>query len=229
MIAARVRAVLTDIEGTTGSIAFVRDVLFPYAHAHLAAFVAAHAGDAAVRALLAEAAAIAGSDPLDDAAIVATLRAWIDADRKITPLKALQGMIWADGYARGDLRGHVYDDAVRELRVWHAAGVPLAIYSSGSIVAQQLLFRHSIAGDLTPLFAAYFDTTSGAKTERASYARIAAALRIAPEDGLFLSDAAGELDAARAAGWRTLQLVRAGTTPVADHERVVSFTEIHLS
>lgn len=229
MIAARVRAVLTDIEGTTGSIAFVRDVLFPYAHTHLAAFVAAHVGDATVRALLAEAAAIAGTDPHDDAASVATLRAWIDADRKITPLKALQGMIWADGYARGDLRGHVYDDAVRELRAWHAAGVPLAIYSSGSIAAQQLLFRHSIAGDLTPLFAAYFDTTSGAKTERASYEGIAAALRIAPEDGLFLSDAAGELDAARAAGWQTLQVVRAGTTPAADHERVASFTEIHLS
>jgi len=226
--ATRVRAVLTDIEGTTGSIAFVRDVLFPYAAAHLASFVAADGARAEVRSLLDEAAALAGVDAHDDAAIVAVLRAWIADDKKITPLKAIQGRIWASGYERGELHGHVYDDAVDALRAWHAAGIPLAIYSSGSVAAQQLLFRHSVAGDLTPLFSGYFDTTSGAKTEPSSYDRIAAALGIAPREGLFLSDAPRELDAARAAGWQTMQLVRAGTAPALDHARVGSFAEIAL-
>jgi len=226
--AARVRAVLTDIEGTTGSIAFVRDVLFPYAAAHLPSFVAAYGERAELRLLLDEAAALAGVDAHDDAAIVAALRSWIADDRKVTPLKAIQGQIWASGYERGELLGHVYGDAVDALRAWHAAGIPLAIYSSGSVTAQRLLFRHSVVGDLTPLFSAYFDTTSGAKTEPASYERIAGTLRIAPGDGLFLSDARGELDAARAAGWRTTQLVRPGTTPTFDHARVGSFAEIAL-
>lgn len=228
MIAAHTRVVLTDIEGTTGSIAFVRDVLFPYADAHLDAFVATHQARPDVARLLAASAAVAQVDANDTPAILAVLHRWIAADEKITPLKELQGLIWAAGYAAGDLRGHVYDDAVEALRAWHTAGMRLAIYSSGSIAAQQLLFGHSVAGDLTPLFCAYFDTTSGAKTAPASYERIAAALALAPPSGLFLSDSAAELDAARVAGWRTVQLVRPGTTPSPEHDRVASFAEIAL-
>jgi enolase-phosphatase E1 len=226
VIDARVRAVLTDIEGTTGSIAFVHDVLFPYADAHLAEFVGRGGARPEVRLLLDEAAAIAEVDPHDDEGIVRALRTWIVEDRKITPLKALQGMIWQSGYERGELLGHVYDDAVAALRAWHAAGIILAIYSSGSVAAQKLLFGYSVAGNLTPLFADYFDTTVGAKTEASSYERIAAALGIVPAEGLFLSDAPGELDAARESGWATAQVLRPGTKATPTHDRIGSFAEI---
>ena len=226
MIDARVRAVLTDIEGTTGSIAFVRDVLFPYADARIAEFVGRYGARPEVRSLLDETAAIAEVDPRDDDGIVRALRTWIVEDRKTTSLKTLQGMIWQSGYERGELHGHVYDDAVAALRAWHAVGIILAIYSSGSVPAQKLLFGHSIAGDLTPLFAGYFDTTVGAKTEASSYGRIAAALGIVPAEGLFLSDAPEELDAARKSGWATAQVVRPGTTASPTHDRIGSFAEI---
>ncbi len=229
MIAARVRAVLTDIEGTTGSIAFVRDVLFPYADTHLRAFVATEGGRPEVRALLDEAAAIAEVDPHDDDAIVGALRAWIAADKKITPLKALQGLIWENGYKRGELRGHVYHDAANALKRWFESGIILAVYSSGSVAAQKLLFGHSIDGDLTPLFSAYFDTTIGAKSDSSSYERIAEALGLDPGDGIFLSDVGAELDAAHFAGWKTAQIVRPGTIGCAHHHRAVDFDQLDLS
>ncbi len=192
-------AVLLDIEGTTSSISFVADELFPYARTHLRDFAAAHAE--AVAPILAD---VPGDDPL------ATLLDWIDEDRKATPLKTLQGMIWANGYADGTLKGHVYPDTPRALRRWQAAGIPVHIYSSGSIAAQKLLFRHSIAGDLTPLIAGYFDTTSGPKRDAGSYAAIAAALGLAPPEILFVSDVQAEIDAARAAGLQALLIARAG-------------------
>jgi enolase-phosphatase E1 len=201
-------AVLTDIEGTLGSIAFVRTVLFPYAAEHLADFVAAHGNEPAVRAMLRETAALAAEPEASDERLVAVLRAWIAADRKATPLKTLQGLIWADGYARKAFTGHVYADAVAALRTWHAAGIPIYVYSSGSIAAQQLLFRNSDHGDLTPLFAGYFDTTIGPKTEPASYRAIAAAVGLPPRGIVFLSDHEGELDAARAAELQTIRLLR---------------------
>lgn len=197
------KAILTDIEGTTSSIAFVADVLFPYARAHLAAYIAAHPAETAP--ILAEVAASEPGDP------VATLLRWIDEDRKATPLKALQGMIWADGYASGAFRGHIYPDAVAGLQRWHAAGIALYVFSSGSVPAQKLLFGHSEAGDLTPLFSGYFDTTTGPKREAASYATIAEAIGIAPADVLFLSDTAEEIAAARGAGMAARLIDRAGS------------------
>lgn len=188
------KAILTDIEGTTSSIAFVAEVLFPYARAHLAAYVAAHPAETAP--ILAE---VAASDPGDP---VATLLRWIDEDRKATPLKALQGMIWSDGYASGAFRGHIYPDAVAGLQRWHAAGIALYVFSSGSVPAQKLLFGHSDAGDLTPLFSGYFDTTTGPKREAASYAKIAEAIGIAPADVLFLSDTPRKSPPRAARGWR---------------------------
>ncbi|HWK35178.1 acireductone synthase [Sphingomonas sp.] len=193
------RAILLDIEGTTSSIAFVAEVLFPYARAHLADYVAQHRE--ATAPLLAE---VPGDDP------VATLIEWIDEDRKETPLKTLQGMIWADGYADGTLKGHVYPDTPDALRRWKAAGVPVHIYSSGSVAAQKLIFGHSIAGDLTPLLSGYFDTRVGAKRDAGSYRAIAAALDLPPAAILFVSDIAAETDAARAAGLAALLIDRAG-------------------
>lgn len=193
------QAILLDIEGTTSSIAFVADELFPYARAHLRDFVAAHAEAAAP--ILAE---VPGDDP------VATLLDWIDEDRKATPLKTLQGMIWAQGYAEGALKGHVYPDTPVALRRWRGEGIPVHIYSSGSIAAQKLLFGNSTAGDLRPLISGYFDTTSGPKREAGSYAAIAAALGLPPAAMLFVSDVQAEVDAARAAGMAALLIAREG-------------------
>jgi enolase-phosphatase E1 len=204
-----IKAVVTDIEGTTTSLAFVREVLFPYARQRLPAFVRARRAEPAVAALLAAAQQLAGR-ALDVDGLVQTLLQWSDADAKVTPLKALQGAIWADGYAAGELVGHVYDDAAANLRAWHAAGVRLFVFSSGSVSAQQLLFRHSRAGDLTPCFRGWFDTTTGGKGEPASYRRIAAAIGEAPQSTLFLSDTPAELDAARSAGLAAQHVDRDG-------------------
>lgn len=222
-----IKAVLTDIEGTTSSLSFVHDVLFPYARAALPQFVFDRRSDPEVVEILTAARVEAGMPHADDAAIVAQLRAWIDADKKITPLKALQGLIWARGYAKGELRGHVYADAAAALRAWRARELKLAVYSSGSVLAQRLLFAHTDYGDLTPLFSAFFDTTTGPKREPASYRKIADVLATPPAAILFLSDIEAELDAARAAGMHTQWLVR-GPTPAANatHPQVESFSEI---
>lgn len=193
------KAILLDIEGTTSSISFVADELFPYARRHLAAFVQNHPEVSAP--ILAEV-------PGDDR--VATLLRWIDEDRKETPLKTLQGLIWAQGYADGELKGHVYPDTPEALRRWTQAGIPVFIYSSGSIAAQKLIFGHSIAGDLTPLLSGYFDTTTGPKRETGSYAKIVDAIGATPGDVLFVSDIQAEIDAARAAGFQALLIDREG-------------------
>lgn len=220
-----IKAILTDIEGTTSAVSFVFDVLFPYAREHLPGFVRAHAEEPAVAAQLAAVRAESGEADADLERVIAILLEWIAADRKATPLKALQGMVWEQGYRAGQLKGHVYPDAVEALRAWHAAGYALNVYSSGSIQAQKLIFGCSEAGDLTPLFDAYFDTTSGGKREAASYARIAAALGRPAGEILFLSDVVEELDAAREAGMATCGLAREGGE-LAGHLTVTSFAAI---
>ncbi len=221
-----IRAILTDIEGTTSSIRFVHDVLFPYARRQMADFVRCNAEDVRVVPHLNDVRMAAGED-LDLDAVVRQLVAWIDADVKATPLKALQGMIWEAGYRNGDFTGHVYPDAARQLRAWHAAGIRLYVFSSGSVQAQQLLFGHSDAGDLTPLFSGYYDTRIGNKREPAAYRAIAADIGIPAQDILFLSDVQEELDAARAAGMQTVWLVRDGAPdPAAGHPQVSDFGAI---
>lgn len=223
-----IRAIITDIEGTTSSLSFVKDVLFPYSRAHLAEFVQRHAQDANVRAILDEVRHTVGK-VLSDDQVIAQLIEWIDQDKKITPLKALQGMIWEDGYHRGAFSGHMYEDAVTCLRQWHAQGLLLYVFSSGSVQAQKLLFAHTPFGDLTPLFSGYFDTRNGNKRESAAYAHIAKDIGIATRDCLFLSDIREELDAARAAGMHTYWLVRDGRIePNAPHRQVASFDAIAL-
>ncbi|UYY77914.1 acireductone synthase [Sphingomonas sp. R1] len=193
------KAVLLDIEGTTSSIAFVADVLFPYAASQLARYVETHSEE--VAPILAE---VPGDDK------IATLLDWIDEDRKATPLKTLQGLIWAQGYADGTLKGHVYPDTPEALRRWYTAGVAIYIYSSGSVAAQKLIFGHSIDGDLTPMLTGYFDTTTGPKREAESYGKIAVATGCNPEHILFVSDVQAEVDAARSAGLGALLIDRAG-------------------
>jgi enolase-phosphatase E1 len=225
-----IEAIVTDIEGTTSAIAFVHNVLFPYARANLTGFAAAHGHESAVRAALDAAKREAGEPAMSDAAVVAALLRWIDEDRKATPLKALQGMIWAEGYRTGAFQGHVYDDAADALRRWHAAGKKLYVYSSGSVAAQKLIFGHTKFGDLTPLFSGYFDTTTGPKKDPASYRRIAEALGLPASRVLFLSDSTDEIAAARAAGLRTVQLRRPGEAQAkGEGAEAASFAEVAVA
>ncbi|MFQ4136383.1 acireductone synthase [Nodosilinea sp. PGN35] len=204
-------AIVLDIEGTTTDIAFVKNTLFPYAEERLEAFMAELAPTAEGQAVLAQVRAEVGDASLSEADCTAHLLAWAQADKKVTPLKAVQGMIWEEGYRTKAYYSHVYDDAAAHLQEWHRRGAPLYIYSSGSIAAQKLLFAHTIVGDLTPCFSGYFDTTTGAKVDAASYGKIADALGLAPEQLLFLSDHGGELAAAQQAGWQVYGVQRPGT------------------
>jgi enolase-phosphatase E1 len=226
----RANVALIDIEGTLGSIAFVRDVLFPYASIRMDDYVAEHASEPALRAILDAAAREAGVAPSNTPAILAALHRWSDTDVKITPLKELQGMIWYEGFTSSGIRGHLYPDAIDALRRFHDAGIALYIYSSGSVPAQKLLFGNTIVGDLLPLFRGFYDTTIGGKRERASYDRILADLNTVSENVIFFSDVEQELDAARDAGVQTVQLARPqdGTVQSNGHTSVDSFEGIAL-
>lgn len=220
------KAILTDIEGTTSSIDFVHQTLFPYAKQHLRRFLREQAGDDAVQQALDDVEQIVGHDlSIDEAADV--LEQWIAEDRKATPLKTLQGMIWNLGYRSGELQGHVYADTPQALRRWRAAGLKLYVYSSGSVEAQKLIFGHTAYGDLTPLFSGYFDTRIGGKREAAAYRAILREIGLPGDEVLFLSDVGAELDAARAAGLQTWQLLRdAQTQPAAEHRQAADLLAV---
>ncbi|MGO1002385.1 acireductone synthase [Lysobacter sp. CA196] len=229
-----IRAILTDIEGTTSSISFVKDVLFPYARRALPGFVAARGREPAVRKWL-DAVALENGGVCQDSVVVEVLQGWIDQDRKHTALKALQGMIWADGYKSADFTSHMYPDATPALRQWKDQGQRLYVYSSGSVPAQRLLFGHSDAGDLTELFSGWFDTEVGGKRERDSYARIAESIGLPADEILFLSDVVEELDAAREAGLATVLIDRLDDYPqpregeaTHGHTRAVSFAQVEV-
>jgi len=192
------RAVLLDVEGVTTSIRFVKDVLFPFARQALPRFLATHAHEGVVAGLVDE---LRRSEGLPVGTDVAPLLLqWIDEDRKHTVLKALQGLVWADGYDEGILTGHVYEDILRTLRAWREAGLRVGIYSSGSVQGQRGLFAHTRHGDLSPLIRAWFDTRVGPKKRAASYLQLSEAWGLSAAEILFLSDDEGELDAASEAG-----------------------------
>lgn len=223
-----IKAILTDIEGTTSSIDFVHQTLFPYARRRLRSFVNAQAGNEPVAAQLREVASLEGRVLTPDEAAT-VLERWIDEDRKVTPLKSLQGMIWGEGYAAGELQGHVYPDVPEYLSRWRKAGVQLYVYSSGSVEAQKLIFGHTEYGDLTPLFLGYFDTRIGGKREQTSYDNIRAAIGFAAAEVLFLSDISEELDAAAKAGFKTCQLLRdSKAKPSSQHAHARSFPEVSV-
>jgi enolase-phosphatase E1 len=236
---------LLDIEGTTSSVDFVYKTLFPYASAHAEAYLREHAAEAPVRSLIeglqAERRREAEKDPRlevwrggsaenEIASAARYLRRLIELDRKVTPLKTLQGKIWEEGFRNGELLGHVYEDVPRAFKRWKKDGKRIGIFSSGSVLAQKLLFGHSNAGDLTAYIDDYFDTTTGPKREVASYEAIAKTLGIPPEETLFVSDVAEELDAARSAGMHTALMLRPGTARPdgSKHACVESFDDIHL-
>lgn len=223
-----IKAIVTDIEGTTSSLSFVKEVLFPYSRAHLADFVRHHADESPVKALLEEVCQIAGKQ-LNTEQVITQLINWIDQDKKVTPLKSLQGLIWEAGYRQGDFTGHVYTDAAENLKKWHSQGLDLYVYSSGSVYAQKLLFAHTDFGDLTPLFSGYFDTHIGGKQQAESYQHIAEAIGLPAEQLLFLSDISEELNAAKTAGFATIQLIREGSFDTqTNHYQVNNFDDIKI-
>ena len=235
-----IRVVLLDIEGTTTPIAFVHEVLFPFARTHLAEFLRAHPDDAEVDEVLqllarehagdiarGEAPPAAG---FHSSEAIAPYVTWLmDRDRKSPGLKLLQGQIWEEGYQAGRLRGQVYPDVPPAIRRWRDDGLRVAIYSSGSELAQRRLFESTEHGDLTPLLSGFFDTGVGAKVASESYARIAAALEVAPAAILFVSDVTRELAAARTAGLQVVLSERPGNSAQEDagsFELVKSFEEL---
>jgi enolase-phosphatase E1 len=227
-----VRHVVVDIEGTTSGSAFVYDVLFPYAAERFPAWLVEHAGEADTDRIVAEVAREAGlSDPsIDD--VVAVLRAWVAEDRKATPLKELQGLIWEEGFSQGDLISDFFPDALVALRAWHEAGLPISVYSSGSALAQRNWYAHSPAGDLTAWMSGYYDTANaGPKREAESYRAIADAIGAGPSALLFCSDVVAELDAASAAGWQVVRVRRDGEPHAVEdsaYPEVSEMTDIRL-
>lgn len=221
--AAPVQVILLDIEGTTTPLDFVQQTLFPYARRRLRAYLTERGSDPQVQAELANLRAEHAADvreqlhppPWPDGAqaldgAVAYLDYLMESDRKSTPLKSLQGKIWAAGYQAGELQSVVFEDVPGALQRWRNQQRRIYIYSSGSVLAQRLLFAHTAAGDLTSLIDGYFDTSIGGKKEAASYGRIAQALQVNPAEMLFISDVSAELEAAHHAGLQTLLSLRPG-------------------
>lgn len=222
------KAILLDIEGTTTPIDFVHKTLFPYAKSRIGKYVEQHFG-----ALSGEIAQLIDEsthdgtytvpvDPTEPGSVAAYLEHLIDADRKSTPLKAIQGNIWKEGYGSGELKSVVYADVPPAFSRWSAAGKLIAIYSSGSVLAQQQLFRYTDHGDLSPFIANYFDTHTGPKRAAESYGIIADELKYSAGELLFLSDVAEELDAASLAGMETAHVVRDGPAPSPARHRVIA-------
>ncbi len=226
-----IRYILTDIEGTTTSISFVYETLFPYFKRHIAAFLSTSDLPTeqqqhlqAVQQTVSE----EGGTILSIAEMADQLIAWTDADRKHPALKAMQGILWRDAYQNNEISGHIYPDVPPALEFWKMAGIQMGVYSSGSVEAQHLLFGHSDFGDLTPFFSHYFDTSIGNKREQASYRAIQKIIDWPAHEILFLSDVEPELDAAKAAGMQTVQIVRPGTTASEKHETATDFAQINL-
>lgn len=237
-------ALLLDVEGTTSSVSYVVDVLFPFARRELYFYLRTNWNNPEVARAREQVAQDAGATSfeawgggagLPPEYLFAQLREHLvqlmDADAKTTGLKMLQGLIWQDGYARGELKAHVYPDVPLALKAWTQANRRVAIYSSGSVLAQRLLFAHTEEGDLTSYISAYFDTTSGSKRAAASYTAIAHSLQAPPGQVLFLSDVQIELDAAKAAGLATALVCRADSDPCPDpvrHPVIGSFDEVRM-
>lgn len=240
-----VRGVLLDIEGTTSSISFVHDVMFPYVREHLAQYLDQHWASPEldkVREQLAKDDGAEswqawlerqGADPAEGRSLAKKqVLKLMDGDVKATGLKTLQGLIWDSGFRSGALRSHVYDDVLPAIRNWRERGIDVRIYSSGSIAAQKLFFGHVDGhGDCLQLFSGHYDTTIGSKREAASYTRIADDWGFAPGEIVFISDLAAELEAASAAGLQAVASLRPGNAPLpesAPWPRIESFAELSL-
>ena len=222
-----IRAIITDIEGTTSSISYVKEVMFPYSKIRLRSFLEAHWQEDKVKELIRGLEEkLQRSIDLDTA--VKTFEEWIDKDLKEPLLKELQGHIWEEGFKSGELKGHIYEDAYKKLKEWKEQGYRLYVYSSGSVKAQKLFFGNTDYGDLNYLFDGFFDTSVGSKKKKESYLKIAGLIGLKPEECLFLSDAEEELDCAMFAGMRTVRVARDTEKTDSKHPIVENFYQITL-
>lgn len=223
-----IKAIVTDIEGTTTPISFVKDTLFPYSYQKLEDFLRINWQKPEIQGIVADIQRIEEKQ-LSFEEVVQILRKWIEEDRKITPLKQLQGMIWEEGYKSGELQGYIYEDAFRKLKQWYDKGKRLYVYSSGSVHAQKLLFAHTNYGDLTYLFSGYFDTTTGSKLEKTSYEKICTHIGLNPSNVMFLSDNPQEVQAAAESGMVVYRIVRKKDASYIDdfpYPQIESFDQI---
>jgi len=222
------KLILLDIEGTVSPLAFVHDVMFPYARQHAGVHLAKLWGTAVIAQLARDAGVTAFASPAEAEGAVHRL---MDADAKVTGLKQLQGMIWEEGFRNGELRSRIFDDVPFALAIWCRQGREVRIYSSGSVHAQKLFFAYTKRGDLSVHFSGYYDTTTGSKRETASYTAIATDCGLPTDQILFVSDLVEELNAARNAGMLTALALRPDNkpTPAHDHPVITSFSEIALA
>lgn len=223
--------ILMDVEGTTTSISFVHDVLFPYSKKYLKQFLVSHQSLEEIQKIIKDTKETVKAEEhreLQIDEVIEQLLLWIETDRKHPALKSLQGFIWKEGYESGELKGHIYPEVKECFQAWKKAELQLGIYSSGSVEAQKLLFRYSIEGDLTHFLSHHFDTHIGHKREVNSYSRIAEELQFEARDILFLSDIKEELDAAKLAGFKTIQLIRTPPLENQGHPQVLNFLGINI-
>ena len=220
-----VKAILLDIEGTVSPLSFVKEVLFPYSEERLEDFLKKNWEREEVRKIIEDTEKIVGRKlSLDEA--VEVFKKWIEEDKKITPLKELQGHIWEEGFKNGKLKAPLYEDAYEKIVEWNKKGIPVYIYSSGSVKAQKLFFSHTNYGNILNLFKGFFDTKVGSKKEKSSYEKIAKEIGVKPEEILFISDNPEELKAAKEAGFKVIQSVRDGVKPSEEFEKVENFKEL---
>lgn len=226
-----IKIIITDIEGTTTPISFVKDVLFPYSYEKIESFIKENLNNPEVLRILNNIKKLENKD-LTIEEIIWILKKWIEEDKKITPLKEIQGLIWEEGYKTRKLEGFIYPDAYENLKCWVDNGLKIYVYSSGSVKAQKLLFSNTNYGDINYLFSGYFDTNIGNKKDSESYSKIAKEINILPENILFLSDNPDEIIAAAKSGMKVIRLVRPKDAEYIKnfpYMQVESFDEIDLN
>ena len=225
-----ITTVVLDIEGTTSSLSYVRDRLFPLASRRLPGWLAANRGRPEAEAILEETRRLSGRPEAGPDELVAILIGWASQDAKVPPLKSAQGLIWREAFAAGSLTAHFYPDVPPSLRTWWRRGLRIYVFSSGSVAAQREWFGHCPGGSLLPFLSGHFDTrNAGPKQEASSYRAIAATIGVPPGELLFLSDVPAELDAAAVAGWHTTLVRRGhGQPQPGGHPEITSFAELRL-
>lgn len=226
-----IKTIITDIEGTTTPISFVKDVLFPYSYEKIESFIKENLNNPEVLRILNDVKKLENKD-LTIEEIIWILKKWIEEDKKITPLKEIQGLIWEEGYKTRQLEGFIYPDAYENLKSWFDNGLKIYVYSSGSVKAQKLLFSNTNYGDINYLFSGYFDTNIGNKKDSESYLKITKEINILPENILFLSDNPDEIIAAAKSGIKVIRLVRPNDAEYIknfSYMQVESFDEIDLN
>lgn len=223
-----IRALVVDTAGTTTDLAFIEEILFPYSSQKLAAFLQANTNNVLVENCISDVKEMVLEPDADLDRVVAILRQWITEDRKATPLKTLQGLIWKQGYAENAFKGHVYPDFIDAVTQYSKNGIRIYSFSSGSVEAQKLLFSHSDGGDLTPLFSGHFDTRTGNKTYKQAYLNILNTISLSPKQVLFISDRIEELKAADEAGLNVVYMKRFAEQADSNYRTVSNFSELHL-